>query len=210
MFIIEKFGLQNEAEWVSLLNKEKGTQDMARVMRYEVISNSNTRVLTRNDTRVIWRPWGQVYLGTVMALWLHMSMQSTTSSSIANWIHIHSSDVLQSLPLCGTQSLSIYSNYVPLYFQQGIHFNCSNRSLYSDWDSNFMFHCDSSSQFHWKDLWFLCRTFQIAQCQRRRSSIDKYKGAWDTSFNISCGTLFLDPLRWYSNWSRRKNNRRGN
>ena len=52
MFITEKFGLQNEAERVSLLNKERGTEDIARDMRYEGISNADVRVLTGNGTRV--------------------------------------------------------------------------------------------------------------------------------------------------------------
>ena len=52
MFIIEKFGLQNEAERVSLLDKERGTEDIAKDMRYEGISNVDARVLTGNDTRV--------------------------------------------------------------------------------------------------------------------------------------------------------------
>ena len=64
MFIIEKFGLQNEAERVSLLNKDRETKDIARNMRHEGISNADTRVLTGNGTGVRWRPWGQVYPGT--------------------------------------------------------------------------------------------------------------------------------------------------
>ena len=52
MFIIEKCGLQNEAEQVSLLNKDRGTKNIARNVRHKGISNADTRVLTGNGTGV--------------------------------------------------------------------------------------------------------------------------------------------------------------
>ena len=53
MFIIEKFGLQNKAEQVSLLNKGRETEDIARGMRYKGILTADTRVLTGNGTGVV-------------------------------------------------------------------------------------------------------------------------------------------------------------